>query len=413
MRASVKTATTPTDSPPVDPAAASEAVAPQPPGRKVSRRGIAASVTPAIFLVVVVVYAFWLGSSFLQLDTRMLDVHQNTPQLLVALALCVCMVAGRFDLSIGGMATMTCFLVLGLRSEQGLPFGAVIALCLLIGLVGGAVNAILVVRLNVNAFIATLATGGVLQGLSHVYSGGSPLTPSSSEPGHTMPDWFTGRGSIGSFQTKVPSILTYLTVLVLVGAVVLVVREAVAARGGRSPRWLVFGLGGVLAVLAVGGIALSDLELPWTVFILLTVASLLWTLLRYTAFGRELYAIGGNPLAARLAGVSVASRTTSAFLLSGVIAAFAGLLLAANQGSASPDIAVPYLLPAFAAVFLSTVLFSAGHFHVWGTVLGGYLLVLVAQGLIVGGVPFTWTDVVSGLVLALAVSFSRLVQRAR
>lgn len=381
--------------------------------RAPSKRTFVASLTPVVFLLIFVFYAIWLGDTFLALDTRILDLHQNTPLLIAALGLCSCMIAGRFDLSIGGVATLTCFLALGLRSEQGWPFWMVIVSCLVVGIVCGVVNSVLVIGLNVNEFIATLATGGIITGISHVYSGGSPLSPSSDEPGHDIPSWFTGSGSIGNFQSKVPAPLTWLVVVAALFALAMVIWEALAARQS-SVRAVPFWVGATAAaiILCVAA-STTGLGLPWTVFILFVTAFGLWTIMRYTAFGRELYAIGGNSVAARLAGVRVGARTTAVFMLSGLLAAFAGILLAANQGSASTDIAVPYLLPAFAAVFLSTVLFSTGRFHIWGTVLGGYLSIFVVQGLIAGGLPFTWTDVVSGLVLALAVAFSTALHRTR
>ena len=63
---------------------------------------------------VFVVYAFWLQSSFVSADTRLLDVHQNVPLLLVALGVLVCLISGQFDLSVGGMATLTCYMTVGL-----------------------------------------------------------------------------------------------------------------------------------------------------------------------------------------------------------------------------------------------------------------------------------------------------------
>jgi ribose/xylose/arabinose/galactoside ABC-type transport system permease subunit len=98
-------------------------------------------------------------------------------------------------------------------------------------------------------------------------------------------------------------------------------------------------------------------------------------------------------------------------VLGGTLAALAGIVLAANQGSAAPDVAVGFLLPAFAAAFLSTVILSTGQFKVWGTLIGGTFLVWVSQGLIVGGLAFTWTDVVNGVVLTLAVALSTIFRR--
>ena len=88
------------------------------------------------------------------------------------------------------------------------------------------------------------------------------------------------------------------------------------------------------------------------------------------------------------------------------------MLLAAGQGSAPVDAAAGFLLPAFAAAFLSTVVFSNGQFTVWGTLIGGTFLVWVSQGLIIGGLPFTWTNVVNGAVLIAAVAVSTVLRRA-
>jgi ribose/xylose/arabinose/galactoside ABC-type transport system permease subunit len=86
-------------------------------------------------------------------------------------------------------------------------------------------------------------------------------------------------------------------------------------------------------------------------------------------------------------------------------------MIGANQGTATSNVAAGYLLPAFGAVFLSTVIFSTGKFTVFGTIVGGTFLVWVAQGLVVGGVPSEWTDVVNGSMLVLAVAGSTLMRR--
>jgi ribose/xylose/arabinose/galactoside ABC-type transport system permease subunit len=149
----------------------------------------------------------------------------------------------------------------------------------------------------------------------------------------------------------------------------------------------------------------------WTIAVLLAVGMIVWVLLSYTTFGRYLRATGSNAEAARLAGVNPGKETIKAFALGGLLAALAGVLLAANQGSASPDVATGFLLPAFAAAFLSTVVLSTGRFTVWGTLIGGIFLVWVSQGLIVGGLAFTWTNVVNGVVLVLAVALSTVLRR--
>jgi ribose/xylose/arabinose/galactoside ABC-type transport system permease subunit len=145
--------------------------------------------------------------------------------------------------------------------------------------------------------------------------------------------------------------------------------------------------------------------------VLVVIAAAMWVLLDHTSYGRYLHATGYNPEAARLTGVDTGKETFKAFAIGGVLAAVAGVLLTANQGSAAPDAAATFLLPAFAAAFLSTVVLSAGRFTVWGAVVGGTFLVWVSQGLIVGGLPFTWTDIVNGAVLASAVAMSTVLRR--
>ena len=116
-------------------------------------------------------------------------------------------------------------------------------------------------------------------------------------------------------------------------------------------------------------------------------------------------------MAAKVAGIRTDAITILVFVISGTVAAFSGVLLAAVQGSAVPGIADALLLPAYAAVFLSTVLISRGRFHVWGTLIGGLFLVFVSTGLIEGGVSFTWTQVINGAVLVATVSLSSLLRR--
>jgi ribose/xylose/arabinose/galactoside ABC-type transport system permease subunit len=151
--------------------------------------------------------------------------------------------------------------------------------------------------------------------------------------------------------------------------------------------------------------------MSWTIVILLGVALGVWALLRLTRFGRQLYATGGNPVAAMLAGIKVNRITTLAFVASGFFASLAGIILAADQGTAVPGIADGYLLPAYAAAFLSTVILSNGRFHMWGTITGGLAVVYISQGLVTGGVSYTWTDLINGLVLIVAVAMSTTLRR--
>ncbi len=369
------------------------------------------SLTTIAFLILFVAYGLWLGDKFVNIDARLLDVHQNAPILLLGLAVMVTLIAGQFDLSVGGMATLTTFLSVGLVVDHNWPFGLVLLACLLAGLLGGLANGLLVVKLGVNTFIATLGTGGIFLGISNVLFGGTQLAPTGDSP--QLPAWFSGEGSLGSFSEKFPSIITWVAL-------------AVCAVGffrwlqGRRPEqrsqasWNVIS-GGILVVLAA---ILFGLDLVgWvngisvTIGVMVLIGLILWIVMKYTTYGRYLHATGSNPEAARLAGVKTDKETVIAFVTGGLLAAIAGVILAANQGAASPGVGTGFLLPAFAAAFLGTVIMSTGKFHVWGTLIGGTFLLWVTQGLIVGGLPFTWTDVVNGAVLVAAVAVSTVFRR--
>lgn len=371
------------------------------------------SISFLAFLVVFAVYILWLGDRFASTEARLLDVHQNAPVLLLGLAVMLTLIAGQFDLSVGGMATLTTFLTVGLKIQQDWPFAAVIAICLAIGLVGGLINGLLVVRLRVNTFIATLGTGGVFLGLSSAYGKGAQLSPTGTSKGE-IPGWFSGPGSFGSFGEKFPSWVLWIGVALVALWAFHALRHA-RPSGQDARRWNVIS-GAIVVAALVLLITIGRLDgwvsnVSWTIGALLLIALVIWVLLGFTTFGRYLHATGSNAEAARLAGVDPGKETVKAFVLGGLLAALAGVFLAANQGSASPGVAVGFLLPAFAAAFLSTVVLSTGRFTVWGAIIGGTFLVWISQGLIVGGLPFTWTDVVNGVVLIIAVALSTVFFR--
>ena len=153
--------------------------------------------------------------------------------------------------------------------------------------------------------------------------------------------------------------------------------------------------------------------LPLPVFYMVALAIVLWWLLEYTPVGRYLYGIGGNPQAARLAGIRVGRITTGAFVLSGLVAAFSGVVLAAQLGSASPDVGGPYLLPAFSAVFLGATQVFPGRVNVPGTLIAIFLLATGVKGLQLAGAPSYINDLFNGAALIIAVALAARAHASR
>ncbi|GAA3516208.1 sugar ABC transporter permease [Aeromicrobium panaciterrae] len=374
-----------------------------------TREGMSSVATVAAFGLVFLVYAFWLQGDFYDVTRLTFDVSRSTPQLVLAVAVAVCLCGGQFDLSVAAMATGGCFIALGLFLDAGLSMEIAVLLTVLTGAVAGLLNGILVTRFKVNAFIATLGTGGLFAGFTVVYSSGQVVGPTpDSGP---LASWFSGAGSIGDFQNKVPIAIGLLMIAAVVAAMLISLDQRFPGPDSRRKPQIA-----VLAVAAAGivggawALGIPD-EFDWMIIIVFALGLLVWTGMKYTAVGHAIYAVGGNETAAAFAGIKTRRISLSLFVFSGVIASIAGLLIASQQGSASPGVADPLLLPAYAGAFLSTVILSRGRFHIWGTVAGSIALVYVTDGLVIGGVPYTWTQVINGVVLIVTVALSTFLQR--
>jgi ribose/xylose/arabinose/galactoside ABC-type transport system permease subunit len=378
--------------------------------RRARRRDSFASVATLVsFGVLFVFYAFWLGDRFLDPAALLFDVSRSTPQLLLAAGLVVALACHVFDLSVGAVATLALFLTVGLHVQHDVPLPVTILLALAAGALAGLVNGLLVTKVRLNAFIATLGTAGVYGGLTVVYSDGRVIGPTADSG--PLPSWYSGPGSLGDFQQKVPAVVGSLLVAVLLGAGVVALGQRFhgdpRARRARLLVGAAVVVAGTLLALATGVVR----ELSWAIVVLVVAAFCLWILLKYTVTGRSMYAVGGSVRAASFAGISTDATIIKAFVISGTTAALAGVMLGSIQGSAVPDVGEGLLLPAYAAAFLSTVFVSRGRFHVWGALFGGMFLIFVASGLVAGGVHFTWTQVINGAVLVAAVSLNSLAKR--
>lgn len=161
--------------------------------------------------------------------------------------------------------------------------------------------------------------------------------------------------------------------------------------------------------LSFGRAAIGRIQTP--IMFMVLISFLLWLILKYTALGRSLHAIGGNRDAARMSGIRVGRRVAITFIVAGFCAAFAGVLQAARNGSAIAFMGDPFLLPAFAAAFLGSVTLRRGEFHILGTIIGVYFVAFGSNGLFILGFPFWVEFVFSGLILIVATASSRALQK--
>jgi ribose transport system permease protein len=134
--------------------------------------------------------------------------------------------------------------------------------------------------------------------------------------------------------------------------------------------------------------------------------------LKHTEPGRYMYAIGGNPEAARLSGVPLRLLKALGFALVGLAAAITGILLTSQAGAANPNTGLGLLLPAYAAAFLGASMFRLGSFSALGTALGALYLQIIGSGLTVLNLSGPLVQIIQGVILAAAILLARLNRRA-
>ncbi|GAB3629374.1 ABC transporter permease [Pandoraea terrae] len=156
----------------------------------------------------------------------------------------------------------------------------------------------------------------------------------------------------------------------------------------------------------------SVLGMPWLVWIALAVTAVSWFILRRTVIGVQVYAVGGNPEAARLSGIKVWAVQVFVYGVSGLLAGLGALMSAARLYAANGlQLGQSYELDAIAAVILGGTSFVGGVGSIVGTLIGALIIAVLSNGLVLLGVSDIWQYIVKGLVIIGAVALDRYRQR--
>ncbi|GLS38659.1 ribose ABC transporter permease [Mesorhizobium tianshanense] len=224
---------------------------------------------------------------------------------------------------------------------------------------------------------------------------------------------------------KLPIPLAVVIVIAL-GAVIGLVNGFIVTKVKVNSVIATLGVGTILTGLAfaysagvpiVAGVPEAFLQLslgrwlfgiPNNIIVMILVLGGLWLLVERTPLGQEIQAVGGNAVAARLAGVNVDRIKILGFVISGMCAALTGILLASRLGSGTASAADSYLLTAFAAVFLGSATLRDGEFHVLGTLVGALIIAFGFNGLNIFGAPTFSQYVLQGAILIIAVGMASL-----
>jgi len=198
-------------------------------------------------------------------------------------------------------------------------------------------------------------------------------------------------------QSKVPPFVTTLGMMTIARGL------ALTFTGGRP----ITGLPDGFRVIGAGTLG----PIPVPLFIAGIAFILGYVILNHTTIGEYVFALGNNPVAARYAGINTNIYTIFVYIVAGILAALAGMILTARLNSAQPTAGLAYEFDAIAAVVVGGTSFAGGEGSLWGTLLGVLVIAVLNNGLNLLNVSSFYQPVVTGVVIALALLFYKLIRR--
>jgi len=262
-------------------------------------------------------------------------------------------ITGGIDLSVGTVLTFSAVMTGVFITNWHLPIPIGILGGILAGSLAGLVNGILISRMKIPPFIATLGMLYATKGLSLVISELKPI-------------YFND-----------------------------------------TPAFREMAMGSILGKIIPG------FEIPNAVLILFGAAIIAHLILSRTVLGRYTYALGSNEEATRLSGVNVATWKTAVYTLGGLFSGVGGVLMAARLNSAQPALGAGYELDAIAAVVIGGTSLSGGEGSILGTIIGAFIISTLTNGLRILSVPQEWQMVVTGGIVVMAVYLDILRRRRK
>nr|WP_299500043.1 ABC transporter permease [uncultured Rhizobium sp.] len=313
------------------------------------------------FVALILVFAFFAfaAPNFLSYANMLIISKHVALNALLAIGMTFVIIAGGIDLSVGSIVGL-CAMVAGYLVLYGIDLGIgwtiqfnTLEICFLVLVVGvfiGLINGILITKLNVAPFIATLGVLYVARGAALLFSDGRTFPNLAGNPAYGS-DTFKLIGS-GSF----------------------------------------FGF-------------------PLSIWIMVVVALAAGYLATRTPLGRHIYAVGGNERGAGLSGVNVDRTKLFVYMFSGLCAALVGLIISSQLQASHPATGETFELNAIAAAVLGGTSMSGGRGRIGGTIIGAFVIGILADGLIMMGVSSFWQTVIKGLVIIAAVVVDQIQQK--
>lgn len=313
-----------------------------------------------IALIIVFVFFSFAAPNFLSQANLVIMSEHVALNAFLAIGMTFVIITGGIDLSVGSVVGLT-GMVAGYLVLNGIDLGPIgytvffntyeiVAITLVVGIAVGLLNGVLITKLNVAPFIATLGTLYIARGLALLSSDGA-----------TFPN-LTGSAEYGS----------------------------------NTFRFI--GSGSILGI-------------PVSIWLLVFVGLLAAYIAQRTPLGRQIYAVGGNERAAALSGVKVDRTKLFVYMFSGFCAAIVGIIIASQLVASHPATGETFELNAIAAAVLGGTSMSGGRGRIAGTIVGAFVIGILSDGLVMMGVSSFWQTVIKGVVIIAAVVIDQFQQR--
>lgn len=330
-------------------------------------------------------------------------VLQNSHILVLAAGMLLVVLLGHVDLSVGSVMAFVGAIAGVLMVNNGISPWLAVPLCLLMGAVIGAWQGFWVAYVGIPAFIVTLSGLLMFRGLTQVVLGGQSLAP--------FPKAFQqiSTGYLPDIAGGQIHLLSMILGVVITGVLILGqwrTRERRKKNLFEVESMAAFAFKAVFtAVVFLGAtyIFASYQGYPIILIVLGVIVAAYGFLTNKTVAGRQIYATGGNKKAAELSGIKTKKITFWVFVNMGMMAALAGLVLAARLNAAAPQAGTSMELDAMAAVYFGGASTSGGIGTVMGAIVGGLVMGVLNNGMSILGVGVDWQQAIKGLILLLAV----------
>ena len=308
------------------------------------------ALSPGIVIVIAVVVFGLLNPRFFYANNLSLITQQVAVVGTLAIAQTVIILTAGIDLSVGAMMVLASMVMAQTASQNGFPAPLALLMGLLVGLVAGALNGFLVTRLNLPPFIVTLGTLSIFLALTLLYSNSASVT------GTSIPGMITATG----------------------------------------------------ATFAVGGV-----NITYGVVMMLVLYIIVAFILGKTGWGRHVYAVGDDPEAARLAGISVNRVLMGVYIFAGAITAIGAWIQIGRADAASPNAGTDINLDSITAVVIGGTSLFGGRGTIWGSLLGALIVGVFRNGLALAGLDVLYQTLAVGILIIVAVSIDQWIRKVR